>query len=129
MLIFVVNIMKINRFEDIESWQRARELTKVVYSLSSKGELAKDWALRDQIRKASISIMSNIAEGFDSGFKAEFARFLSISRRSASEIQSQLYIALDQNYILKEDFFKLYQETEEIRKMITGFIKYLKTLK
>ena len=121
--------MKINRFEDIEAWQRARELTKIIYSLSSKGEFAKDWALRDQIRKASISIVSNIAEGFDSGFKAEFARFLGISRRSASEVQCQLYIALDQSYLSKDDFSKLYQETEEIRKMITGFIKYLRSLR
>lgn len=118
--------MKIQKFEDIESWKKAKELTKNIYSISSRDRFAKDWTLRDQIRRASISIMSNIAEGFDSGFSGEFARFLNISRRSASEVQSQLYVALDQLYISTEEFNDLYGETEEIRKMITGFIKYLR---
>lgn len=120
--------MKIKNFEEIVAWKRARELMKLIYKVTSEGEFAKDWALRDQIRKSSISVMSNIAEGFDSGFKAEFARFLSIARRSASEIQSQLYIAADQRYITHENFTLMYKETEEIRKMITGFIKYLRNL-
>lgn len=76
--------------------------------------------------RAAVSIMSNIAEGFDSSSKKEFSRFLSMSRRSASEIQSQLYIALDQAYINDSEFNELYREAEEIRRMITGFIKYLK---
>lgn len=121
--------MKINKFEDIEAWKRSRELTKSIYKVSSKDRFAKDWTLRDQIRRAAISVMSNIAEGFDSGFSAEFSRFLNISRRSASEVQSQLYVALDQLYITKEEFDNLYGETEEIRKMITGFVKYLQTYK
>lgn len=120
--------MKIKKFEEIEAWKRARELTKSIYKISSLAEFSKDWALRDQIRRASISIMSNIAEGFDSGFKNEFARFLGISRRSASEVQCQLYIALDQSYITQNEFDKMYNETEEIRRMITGFIKYLKSV-
>ena len=120
--------MKIKKFEEIEAWKRARELTKVIYRISSLNEFSKDWALRDQIKKSAISVMSNIAEGFDSGFKNEFARFLGISRRSASEIQSQLYVALDQLYISEYEFKKIYEETEEIRKMITGFIKYLKSI-
>ena len=121
--------MKIQRFEDIEAWKKTRELTKSIYKVSSKDKFSKDWTLRDQIRRAAISIVSNIAEGFDSGFSAEFARFLNISRRSASEVQSQLYIALDQMYISIEEFNALYGDTEEIRKMITGFIKYLKSYK
>ena len=118
--------MTIKKFEDIESWKRARELTKSIYKISSTNGFEKDRALKEQIRGASISIMSNIAEGFDSGFKNEFARFLGISRRSASEIQCQLYIALDQTYITQNEFDRMYNETEEILKMITGFIKYLK---
>ena len=88
-----------------------------------------DWSLKDQIRRATISVMSNTVEGFDSGFNAEFIRFLNMSRRSASEIQNHLYIALDQNYISDDEFKIIYNQTEEIkeiRKMIVGFIKYLK---
>lgn len=118
--------MTIRCFEDIEAWKKARELTKKVYRITSIEKFSKDWELRDQIRRASISVMSNIAEGFDSSSKIEFARFLNISRRSASEIQSQLYVALDQGYIEKKDFDLLYKEAEEIRKMLTGFVKYLK---
>ncbi|MBN1869030.1 MAG: four helix bundle protein [Candidatus Omnitrophica bacterium] len=121
--------MKIQKFEDIEAWKKARELTQSIYKVSSKDKFMKDWTLRDQIRRASISIMSNIAEGFDSGFTSEFARFLNISRRSASEVQSQLYVALDQLYISTAEFNDLYGETEEVRKMITGFIKYLRGYK
>jgi len=120
--------MKIKNFEEIESWKRARQLSKKIYKITSTEKFSKDWELKEQIRRAAISVMSNIAEGFDSSSKIEFARFLGISRRSASEVQSQLYIALDQNYIDANDFNPLYKETEEIRKMITGFIKYLKGL-
>jgi four helix bundle protein len=118
--------MTIKSFEDIEAWKKARELTKRIYRVTSLEKFSKDWELRDQIRRAVISVMSNIAEGFDSSSKIEFARFLNISRRSASEIQSQLYVALDQGYIEKKDFDPLYKEAEEIRKMLTGFAKYLK---
>ncbi len=118
--------MKINKFEEIDAWKRARELTKLNYQISSKGHFSNDWNLRDQIRRASISVISNIAEGFDSGTKNEFVRFLTFSKRSTSEIQSQLYVALDQSYISQNEFTAIYQETEEIRKMISGFIKYLK---
>jgi len=120
--------MKIKSFEEIEAWKRARTLTQSIYKITSNGNFSKDWALRDQIRRASSSVMSNIAEGFDSGTKAEFARFLNIARRSASEVQSQLYIAKDQSYIDHEQFSVIYKEIEEIRKMITGFIKYLRSL-
>ena len=121
--------MKIRKFEELDIWKRTREVTKCIYQISSTNEFTRDWGLKDQIRRASVSIMSNIAEGFDCGSRREFARFLSISRRSASEVQSQLYIALDQSYIKQADFDKVYREIEEIRRMITSFIKYLKGFK
>ncbi len=121
--------MIIRKFEDIEAWKKAREITDLVYKSSAKNNFDRDFGLREQIRRASVSIMSNIAEGFDSSSHIEFARFLSIAKRSASEVQSQLYIALDQGYISKPEFDFLYTKTEEIRKMITAFINYLKRKK
>ena len=115
----------ISRFEDIEAWKTARQLTNSVYSLTNLSAFSRDFGLRDQIRRASISVMSNIAEGFDSGFRAEFSRFLNIAKRSASEVQSQLYIALDQRYVNKKDFSIVYEEAESARKMISGLIKTL----
>ncbi len=120
--------MKVKKFEELDIWKRARELIKDIYKMTYTEKFARDWGLKDQIRRASISVMSNIAEGFDSGSKPEFARFLSIARRSLSEIQSQLYVASDQSYIGQKEFSLLYNETEEIRRMITGLIKYLKGL-
>jgi four helix bundle protein len=121
--------MSIKRFEDVESWKKAREITILIYSLTSKEKFSKDWGLKEQVQRASVSIMSNIAEGFDSSSSIEFARFLGISRRSASEVQNQLYIALDLGYISLEEFKLLYQKLEETRRMITAFIKYLKNHK
>jgi four helix bundle protein len=118
--------MKIKRFEEIEAWQKSRELTRRIYKISAQQKFSRDWELKNQIRSASLSVMSDIAEGFDSFSRAEFARFLNISRRSSSEIQSQLYAALDQGYIEQEEFKDLYERVEQVRKMITGFIKYLK---
>ena len=119
--------MGAKRFEDLDVWQRARVLTKSIYLVSGKDLFVKDWELRNQIRSAAISVMSNIAEGFDSGFNTEFARFLNMAKRSLSEIQSQLYIAIDQAYIDQSNFQILYQEAERIRKMSASLIKYLKT--
>lgn len=121
--------MKIKQFEEIEAWKKARELTKRVYEISMNKNFNRDWTLKDQMRRAVISVMSNIAEGFDSGFNAEFVRFLNMSRRSASEVQNHLYIALDQAYITSNEFKIVYEQTEEVRKMIIGFIKYLKNYK
>ena len=118
--------MKIERFEDIKAWQEARMLTKEIYGLTSKGEFAKDFRLRDQIRSAAASIMANIAEGFDSQSDTEFARFLVFSRRSASEVQSHLYIALDQDYLQKKQFDKLFNDTVTVKNLIYGFMRYLK---
>lgn len=96
--------MKIERFEDIRAWQQARELSNLVYDLTERGNFAKDFRLRDQIQGATGSIMHNIAEGFDDGSDTEFIRFLKYARRSASEVQSEIYLALDRKYVSADDF-------------------------
>ena len=116
---------KIERFEDIEAWQKARELTRAIYALSNDGRFARDFGLRDQIRRASVSVMSNIAEGFGRGGNREFIQFLSTARGSASEVQAQLYVALDADYITKEQFRQLYDLAQSSGKLIGGFIRYL----
>ncbi|BBL34630.1 hypothetical protein Nstercoris_00869 [Nitrosomonas stercoris] len=113
------------RFEDIEAWQKARELTKAIYALSNDGQFSRDFGLRDQIRRASVSIMSNIAEGFGRGGNKEFIQFLSTAKGSASEVQAQLYVALDAGYINQDQFQKLYSETEATARMIAGLLRYL----
>ena len=115
----------ITRFEEIEAWQRARKLVFEIYKISNEKFFSKDFSLRDQIRRASVSIMLNIAEGFARKTKKEFIKFLYISHGSVAEVQSCLYIALDLNYVPKEKFSFLYQECEEISKMLSGLIKYL----
>ena len=119
--------MKIERFEDIESWQSARKLTNEIYSISNEERFNKDFGLKDQIRRASVSIMANIAEGFDSKSNKAFINFLNYSYRSASEVQSLLYVANDQKYILDTTFDELYKLCNEIKGLIGGFIKYLKS--
>lgn len=116
----------IEKFEDIEAWQKARELTKAVYSCSGKGPFAKDFGLRDQIRRASVSIMSNIAEGFERGGSAEFAQFLAIAKGSAGEVEAQLYVAFDQGYINQEQFDSIKSAASSTKKLIAGFMNYLK---
>jgi four helix bundle protein len=116
---------KIERFEDIQAWQKARELNRQIYAVTGQGNFARDFTLKDQIRRAAISIMLNIAEGFARKTCKEFTRFLFIAHGSAAEVQAALYVALDQNYITAPEFNSLYHHTEEISKMIAGFIKYL----
>jgi four helix bundle protein len=94
----------IKRFEDLHAWQSARELVRMVYEDTGQKEFSRDFGLKDQIRRAAVSVMSNIAEGFGSGSDAEFVRFLGIARRSDSEVQSQSYVALDLKYISQEHF-------------------------
>jgi len=118
--------MKIKQFEDIEAWKEARILAKEVYRLTGTDKFVKDWGLSQQIQRAAVSIMNNIAEGFDSGSRAEFIKFLGYSRRSASEVQCDLYIALDQNYIQQNDFSNCYEQSEKIRRQVTAFMNYLK---
>ncbi|MCE3017878.1 MAG: four helix bundle protein [Pirellula sp.] len=121
--------MSIRRFEEIEGWQLARELTKNVYSVAMRGAFAKDFGLRDQITRASGSAMHNIAEGFDGGSNAEFIKFLRYSQRSCSEVQSQLYVALDQAYLSEDEFDAIYEQAAKTRSKVGGFIRYLLSTK
>lgn len=111
----------IERFEDIHAWQEARKLTKRIYAITRQGDLAKDFGLRDQLQRASVSAMTNIAEGFDNDSKIEFARFLGIARRSAVEVQSLLYTAFDIGYIDQNTFDELYEQARKTKALIGGF--------
>ena len=117
--------MKIERFEDIETWQLARELTRKVYELTKKPRFTRDFGLKGQIQDAAGSSMHNIAEGFDSETNPEFVRFLRYAKRSCTEVQSQLYVALDQQYITSQEFQDVYDHAGRTRATIRGFIKYL----
>ena len=116
---------KFNSFEEIIAWQKARELNLEIYKVTNGPEFAKDFALRDQLRKSIISVSSNIAEGFERETISEFKRFLFISKASVGELRSQLYLSFDLNYITKDKFEELYQSATDISKMLSGLIKYL----
>ena len=111
---------KIGGFEDLLAWQKARLLTAHIYKITGQGEFARDFGLRDQIRRASVSVMSNIAEGFERGRPAEFHQFLSISKASCAELRSQLYVALDVGYIQEEQFMQLLAQAVEVGRIIGG---------
>ena len=113
------------RFEEMHSWQSARDLVKLIYDATKQPDFSRDFALRDQVRRAAISIMSNVAEGFGSGSDAEFVRFLGYARRSVSEMQSQLYAALDQGYISSEQFDEAYSQANITERQINALIGYL----
>ena len=115
-----------HRFEDIDAWQKARELTRAIYTVSGKGSFSKDFALRDQIRRASISIMANIAEGFERGGNKGFLNFLSIAKGSAGEVRAQLYVALDQQHLTEEAFEDLADLTTRATRLIGGLMAYLR---
>lgn len=117
---------KIQKFEDILAWQKARELTKGIYVHARSGPFAKDFGLRDQIQRASVSIMGNVAEGFDRGDDKEFIQFLSISKGSCGEVKSHLYVALEQQYINATQFNRLYNSADEVGRLLAGFMVYLK---
>jgi four helix bundle protein len=118
--------MKITRFEDIQAWQEARKLVKMVYGLIRKNEkFSRDFRLVSQIQAAAVSSMSNIAEGFSRKGHKEFVQFLFISKSSVAEVQSQFYVALDQEYIVQNDFNEAYNQADLVSKMISNFIKYL----
>jgi four helix bundle protein len=116
----------IKQFEDIEGWQQARELTKGVYSCSKSGAFWKDFGLRDQIRRASVSIMSNIAEGFERDGRLEFIQFLAMAKGSAAEVETQLYVAFDQKYIDENQFAALRGQARSTKRLVAGFMKYLR---
>ena len=118
--------MRIERFEDIKAWQEARALANMVYNAVKNDKVfAIDYRFKAQIQSAAVSIMSNIAEGFSRRSDKEFIQFLFISKASAAEVQSQLYVALDQSYISQESFNGLYLKTDEVAKLISGLISYL----
>ena len=115
----------ITRFEDIQAWKTARVSTRLIYEASSSGEFNRDFALRDQIRRAAISTMSNIAEGFEREGNKEFVSFLSIAKASCAETRAQLYVALDCGYVSKSQFDQMYAKLEETGRLIGGFMRYL----
>lgn len=118
--------MRIKRFEDIEAWQSARKLTRMVYDVTKEHAFLKDLNLQNQLRRAYVSIMANIAEGFGRESNKEFIQFLSYASSSNTETQSHLYILLDQNYISEEKFNELYQQSILVGNLINGFVRYLK---
>ena len=114
------------RFEDLIAWQKARELNREIYRLTNTGAFARDYGLRDQIRRAAVSISSNIAEGFDRSSRAEFHRFVAIAKGSCAEVQSQLYLALDVGYLGQEEFEGLLARAKEVAKILGGLRASLK---
>jgi four helix bundle protein len=118
--------MKIERFEDLDCWKQARILTRLVYRLCETRRLNRDGRLRDQLTGASVSVMNNIAEGFGNQSNTEFKRFLTYARRSISEVQSCLYVALDHQFVNQEEFQETYLQAEATRKIIDGFLRYLR---
>jgi four helix bundle protein len=114
-------------FDEIIAWQKARELTKIIYLISATSKFDKDFSLKDQIRRSSVSVMANIAEGYDRRGDKEFIRFLNIAKGSLSEVKSHLFVAFDIEYIAQDKLDTLFLLIDEIAKLISGLIKYLKT--
>jgi four helix bundle protein len=117
---------RIERFEDIDAWQPARELPKMVYQISRQNQFAKDFRFCSQIQAAAVSVMSNIAEGFESQSTKMFISYLYRAKASAGEVRSQLYVALDQAYVTQPEFESLYAQATKASEQITGFIRYLR---
>jgi four helix bundle protein len=117
--------MSIVSFTDLIAWQKARELTKNVYKITKRDEFNSDFALRDQIRRASVSIMSNIAEGFDRAGRRDIHRFLVIAKESCAEIFSQLYVALDAEYLEQKTFERLLEMTKEVSRIVGALRKFV----
>ena len=118
---------KLERFEDLEVWQRARQLTGKIYAAASCGGFARDYGFRDQICRAAVSVVSNIAEGFDRRSNSQFLQFLDIANGSAGELRAQLYIALDLAYITPDQFRELFADITTIGKMLTSLIRHLRS--
>ena len=115
----------IERFEDVKGWEKGRELCKLVYEATNKAPFSRDYALRDQIRRAAVSIISNIAEGFEGQNDRTFIRHLYIAKGSSGEVRAQAYIAMDQAYITPEVFNEIYALSSETSRLISGLITYL----
>jgi len=117
----------ITRFEEIEAWKTSRELTRMIYAFTEKGQFAKDFGLKNQIQRASVSVMSNIAEGFESRTQAQFLEYLGRSKASAGEVRCQLYIALDLKYLVQEQFKQVFDLADKSSRQIARFMDYLET--
>ena len=117
----------ITRFEEIRAWQTARALTKQVYEVSGQAGFARDYGLRDQLRRAAVSVMSNIAEGYESQTQEQFIRYLGYAKASAGEVRSQLYVALDVGYLDQAQFEALYDLVDKCSRQLSRFIAYLRT--
>ena len=114
------------KFEEIECWKKARELTRRVYEITNRPAFARDFGLKHQIRRASVSVMSNIAEGYDRSGTAEFVHFLATAKGSAAEVRCQLYVAADQGYIREDHFNELNALASEVSRMLSGLMTYLR---
>ena len=121
--------MKAESFEDLNVWQKARELCSMIYTLTKGKEFERDFGLVNQIRRASVSVMSNIAEGFEGGGDKEFIRYLYIAKASCGEVRSQFFVALDQGYINKEQFINSQNQAKQVSGMLSNFITYLRKSK
>ena len=117
----------ITRFEDVEAWKTARELTRTVYTLTEQAQFAKDFGLKNQIQRACVSVMSNIAEGFESRTQAQFLEYLGRSKASAGEVRCQLYIALDLKYLVQEQFSQVFDLADKSSRQLARFMDYLET--
>jgi four helix bundle protein len=118
---------RIATFEQLDAWRRARELTHAIYECSKGAGFSKDFGLRDQVRRAAVSVMSNVAEGFERGGDKEFIQFLAVAKGSCGEVRSQLYVALDQKYLTDSQFDALSDSATETSKVIAGLMRYLQT--
>lgn len=118
---------KINCFEELDAWKAGRRLSREIYELTRKVAFSKDYALKDQIRRAAVSVMANIAEGFERNSNKEFLYFLSIAKGSAGEVRSLLYIALDEKYISQKCFDESFNLVETTNRLIGGLIRYLRS--
>lgn len=117
----------VRQFEDLSVWQEARQLVNTVYDATKQRAFHQDFGLRDQIRRASISTMSNIAEGFERGTRKEFMQYLNIAKGSNGEVRSQLYVARDQKYIAENEFTNLCESSVTLSKRLSAFIRYLES--
>lgn len=117
----------ITRFEDVEAWKTARELTRMVYALTEQGQFSKDFGLKNQIQRASVSVMSNIAEGFESRTQAQFLDYRGHAKASAGEVRSQLYIAVDLKYLTQEQFKQVFDLADKVSRQLARFMDYLET--
>jgi four helix bundle protein len=119
-------VATVRQFEDLMAWQKARELTRALYRYSSAGAFARDWALQNQLRRAAVSVMANIAEGFERGGDKEFLQFLAVAKGSCGEVRSHLHVGFDQAYFTPEQHAALVENASQVSRLITGLMKHLR---